>query len=42
MKADNLTEPGECKAALITYYRGLNMAESEVEATKEALAYRCS
>ena len=34
IEADNLTEPGECKAALITYYRGLNTAESEVEATK--------
>eukprot|EP00614_Pseudopedinella_elastica_P019335 CAMPEP_0172650692 /NCGR_PEP_ID=MMETSP1068-20121228/242422_1 /TAXON_ID=35684 /ORGANISM="Pseudopedinella elastica, Strain CCMP716" /LENGTH=255 /DNA_ID=CAMNT_0013465061 /DNA_START=818 /DNA_END=1586 /DNA_ORIENTATION=+ len=34
IKVDNLTEPGECKAALIKYYQGLNTAESEVEATK--------
>ena len=34
IKVDNLTEPGECKAALIKYYRGLNTAGSEFEATK--------
>ena len=31
---EDLSDQGECKAALITYYRGLNTAESEVEATK--------
>ena len=31
---ENLNDQGKCKAALITYYQGLNTAESKVEATK--------
>ena len=31
IKVGNLTESGECKAALITNYRGLNTADSEVK-----------
>ena len=38
IKVGSLTEPGECKAALIKYYQGPNTAESEVAATKAALA----
>ena len=42
IKVDNLTEPGECKAALITFHQGRNTAEcqenKEVDAPKAALA----
>ena len=31
---EDRNDQGECKAALITYYQGLNTAESEVEATR--------